>query len=821
MAIKSPFSSSGSSDSSPHSSSKSSSAYASDHAPGKKSFPQDRSKPVLPVSSGWVQGVAIVMLLGFAVLGVLAYRTYSDSIPIPQQVVSEDHQVVYTHDDVVQGQQIFLGRGLMQYGSVLGHGAYLGEDYTADYLHRATEFAKKYYQEHPRKDKKGFLIPAEKLVADEFRTNRYDKDSGTLVLTPLQVQAFHHIVQHYKDYFMVDSTQYGLPPKFIKDPEQVRQLTAFFSWTAWGAAAERPGKGYSYTNNWPQEDNVHNSPTANVVVWSVLSLIALIGGTGLLFTIYGRWSQKIGWHTNKSMLLSYKEPGTVALTKSQRAVAWFIATIGLLFLAQTFLGGLIEHYRAEIQDFYGIPIAKILPFNLARTWHQQLALFWVAASFLAAGLFITSFIARKEPKRQHVLVYVLYGAVAFVVFGSLLNELLSIHGLLPITEWFSQQWEYLDLPRFFQVLLTAGMFIWMFIIYRAMRGTLSKEHKTNMPWLFFFSGLTIPGFYAAGMLAKNSTAYPVADYWRFWVVHLWVEDFLELFTTIMIAYIFVLLGVIRERIALGIIFLDVILYSAGGVIGTMHHLYFSGTPAEHMALGAFFSAGEVIPLTLLTVEAWAFMQIGSDEQGHKKGRFPHRWAVMFFMAVGFWNFVGAGIFGFLINLPIVSYYEIGTGLTANHGHGAMMGVYGMLGLGLCTFCLRYILPPKYWSEKIMKLSFWCTNIGLVWMVFVSLLPVGVLQLYHSVKDGYWRARSLEELNSTLNSLLEWFRLPGDVIFIFGAACFCFMAVRGLIHYRQTPTTDRFEEDPLYEEITHPVDEEDTVSITDNTSVLKK
>ena len=92
-----------------------------------------------------------------------------------------------------------------------------------------------------------------------------------------------------------------------------------------------------------------------------------------------------------------------------------------------------------------------------------------------------------------------------------------------------------------------------------------------------------------------------------------MDDFLELFTTIMVAYIFVLLGVVHERLALGVIYLDMVLYSAGGVIGTMHHVYFSGEPSVHMALGACFSAAEVIPLTFLTLEAWSFLQLGAEQ----------------------------------------------------------------------------------------------------------------------------------------------------------------------------------------------------------------
>jgi nitric oxide reductase subunit B len=315
-----------------------------------------------------------------------------------------------------------------------------------------------------------------------------------------------------------------------------------------------------------------------------------------------------------------------------------------------------------------------------------------------------------------------------------------------------------------------------------------------MPWLFFFAATAIPAFYAVGLLSRRDTHFSVADYWRFWVVHLWVEDFLELFTTVMVAYLFVIMGVVRERVGIGIIYLDVILYSLGGIVGTMHHLYFSGTPVAHMALGAFFSAAEVLPLTFLTVEAWAFLGLG-----FKKGRggFPHRWAVMFLVAVGFWNFLGAGIFGFLINLPIVSYYEIGTALTANHGHASMMGVYGMLSVGLGLFCLRYLIPPDRWPDRLASISVWSLNIGLAWMVFATLFPLGVLQLFQAVNSGYFEARTLGYVAAPRNTILEWMRLPGDVVFIVGGVLpflwICWLAVR----YRAGKVTDRHDEDALF------------------------
>ena len=746
------------------------------------------------IGKGWVQGVGLVMIFGFFVMGILAYRTYTASMPLPAKVVTQSGQVIFTGDEITKGQEIFQARGLQEYGSIVGHGAYLGPDYTADYLRRATDDVAEQYRASGMAD-------THDAVVKEFRTNRYNADTGTLTFTDRQAAAFETITKHYADFFGEDSTKYGLRPKLITDPTEIHDLTAFFAWTAWASAAERPGHDYSYTNNWPAESRVDNGPTAQLVVWSALSLIMLLGGTGVMFTVYGRWSQKIGWHSAEAPMISFRQPGEVVLTKSQRSTIWFFAIVSALFLAQALLGAAAQHYRAEVTDFFGFDLAEILPYNLARTWHLQLALFWTAAAFLAGGIFLTPFIARREPKRQHWLAYGLLGAVVLVVVGSLITEALSIYGMVPAGSLFSQQWEYLDLPRVWQALLIIGMFLWIAIIWRGMRGRLKNESKSNMPWVFFFSGLAIPAFYAVGLLAGSDTHLSVADFWRFWVVHLWVEDFLELFTTVMVAYIFVMLGVVSQRIALGVIFLDVILYSAGGVIGTMHHLYFSGTPVEHMALGAFFSAAEVIPLTFLTVEAWAFLQLGSRQVSGDAKPFPHRWAVMLLVAVGFWNFVGAGIFGFLINLPIVSYYQIGTALTANHGHAAMMGVYGMLAVGLAMFAFRYVIPEDKWPDKWARTSFWCLNIGLAWMVFASLLPLGVIQLYHSVNDGYFEARSLGYITQPGNAVLEWLRLPGDVIFILGGILpFIWIALLALRNFRFGKTADELPEQPLYTEV---------------------
>jgi nitric oxide reductase subunit B len=754
------------------------------------------------ISKTWIQVVLLVVLFGFFVLGLLAYRTYVAGPPVPSRVVDPSGATLFTGSDISAGQRIFLNNGLMEYGSAFGHGAYLGPDYTADYLRRASNLVRNSF------GGSGSDSAARRTVED-FRTNRYGGKTNTLVFSRAQALAFRRLVPHYSSFFSDPKTEHGLLPHAITDPRQLRQLTAFFAWTAWAAAADRPGHNYSYTNNWPPEPRVENEPTANVIVWSVLSLIALLGGIGLLFAAFGRWGGLLGWHGREQATLSFRAPGDVALTPAQQATVWFFFVMAALFLIQTFVGAASQHYRADIDSFFGFDLARWFPYNLMRTWHVQLAIFWVATSFVAAGIFLAPMIARREPRHQDKLAFGLLGALAVVVFGTLIGSYLALHGTT--SNWLGLQGlEYLDLARFWQILLTVGLVAWVYMLWRVLRGRLAREHPGNMPWLFFLAACAIPAFYAVGLIARTGDNFTTVEFWRFWVVHLWVEDFLELFTTVMVAYMFVLLGVVRERVALTVVFLDILLYSVGGVIGTMHHLYFSGEPAEHMALGAFFSAAEVIPLTFLTVEAWSFLQLGAAQESRSQAPFPHRWAVMFLVAVGFWNFLGAGIFGFLINLPIVSYYEIGTALTANHGHAAMMGVYGMLALGLAMFCLRYLIPAEKWPERWAKICFWSTNLGLAWMCFATLFPLGLLQLYKSVDEGYFDARELKFLTNDTNALIEWLRLPGDIVFIVGGALSAlYIAYLGIRHTVKHVTLD--EPDNLFTEVHEP---EGVASATD-------
>ncbi len=237
----------------------------------------------------------------------------------------------------------------------------------------------------------------------------------------------------------------------------------------------------------------------------------------------------------------------------------------------------------------------------------------------------------------------------------------------------------------------------------------------------------------------------------------------------MVAVMFYDLGMVTAKTAKRVIYLDALLFLGAGVIGTGHHWYWIGQTTFSMALSSVFSAMEVVPLILLTLDASAFMRLTRGVQGLAGGKdyLPHRWTFYFLISVGVWNFVGAGVFGFLINTPIVSYYEVGTTLTPNHGHAAFMGVFGMLAMAFVVFALRQVSDEAHWKriEKWVRLSYWGMNIGLGGMVVLSIFPVGVLQLSDVLRNGYWHARSAAFMDRPVVSALEYLRLPADLAFI--------------------------------------------------------
>jgi nitric oxide reductase subunit B len=336
--------------------------------------------------------------------------------------------------------------------------------------------------------------------------------------------------------------------------------------------------------------------------------------------------------------------------------------------------------------------------------------------------------------------------------------------------WFGHQgYEYVDLGRFWQIFLLVGLFLWLALMVRPLLPVLKKKTgERNLIIMFLISCTAIATFYAAGLMWGRQTNLAIAEYWRWWVVHLWVEGFFEVFATVVIAFLFVRLGLLKTKTATLNVIFSTIIFMSGGILGTFHHLYFAGTPTAVMALGATFSALEIVPLVLIGYEAYHNYKLSKSTQWIK----DYKWPIYFMIAVAFWNFLGAGVFGFIINPPIALYYVQGLNTTPLHGHTALFGVYGMLGIGLMLFVLRSLYRHEIWNEKAMKFIFWSTNIGLLAMALLSLLPVGIWQAIESIEHGMWYARSAELMQQPAMVTLKWLRAIGDTIFGFGVLALC-------------------------------------------------
>jgi nitric oxide reductase subunit B len=703
----------------------------------------------MDLSHRWRYGVVLVALTGLGVLFWIAIHTYTGDVgtPIPAQVVDVNGRIVFTGADIIAGQQVFQKHALMENGTIWGHGAYLGPDFSAAYLHQLA------------------LDTTDPATLSE---NRYDSKTGTLRFTAPEAASYGRQIDDWKTYFAGSTASHGLSAKTLTDPEELRELVAFFAWTAWGAAARMPGRSYTYTQNFPYEPLLHNGPSGEAVLWSALSLITLLGGTGAVLLAFGRFDL-LGWKSRDTHVHPQLLPGRT--TSSQRATVKFFVVVALLLLVQVLVGGGLAHFRAQPGSFYGFDLATYLPSNLLRTWHLQSALFWIVTAYVGGGLFLADSLGKCAPRGQVRGINILWAALLLVVGGSMIGELVGMKQWAGrLWFWFGNQgWEYLDLGRAWQALLVLGLAFWVVLLARAVGPARYDPERREIATLFLISAATIPLFYLPAFFFGSATRFTVVDTWRFWIVHLWVEAFLELFVTVMVATLFFELGLVTRQTAARVIYLDALLFLGSGIIGTGHHWYFTGQTTASMALSSMFSAMEVVPLILLTLDATHFVRLadGQCDVCGKSIKLPHKWTFYFLIAVGVWNFVGAGIFGFLINLPVVSYYEIGTNLTTNHAHAAFMGVFGMLAVALLVFALRQVSSEAHWDsmQRYLRLSFWGLNLGLGGMVVLNLFPSGVLQLLDVTRHGYWHARSAEFSNQPLIVALEWARMPADLVFI--------------------------------------------------------
>jgi nitric oxide reductase subunit B len=727
-----------------------------------------------------------ILAATFTLLGYFGAEVYRAAPPIPDRVVSANGDTLMTEKSILDGQTAWQSVGGMQLGSIWGHGAYQAPDWTADWLHRELENwleigAREEYGEgwHSLSAQQQNALQYE--LKTEYRANTYDSSRGTAEVSERRAKAIKQTADYYHNLFGADpllqSTRenYAMKENTLPDPERRERLTEFFFWTAWAAATERPDSNVTYTNNWPHEPLIDNRPSGENIVWSLISVVLLIAGVGGLI-----WAWAFLRKEDKEPEAPLKDPlAAVRLTPSQKALGKYLLLVVGLFTFQVMVGGFTAHYTVEGQSFYGINTSEWLPYSLMRTWHIQSAMFWIATGFLAAGLFLAPIInGGKDPKFQKLGVDILFWALVAVVVGSFIGNFLAINQIMPANLSFMlghQGYEYVDLGRLWQIGKFLGIVFWLLLMLRGIVPALRQPGDKNLLALLTASVVAIGLFYGAGFFYGERTHISIMEYWRWWIVHLWVEGFFEVFATAALAFIFCSMGLVSRTVATSASLASASLFMLGGVPGTFHHLYFAGTTTPVMAVGATFSALEVVPLVVLGYEAW--------ENWRLKSRAPWmeniRWPLTFFVAVAFWNMLGAGVLGFMINPPIALYYIQGLNTTPTHAHAALFGVYGFLALGFALMILRYIRPRIVFDERLMKVGFWWLNIGLVMMLFTSLLPVGFIQFIASASEGLWYARSEAFMQSDILQTLRWVRTIGDVVFIVGALAVTWQVVKGV------------------------------------------
>ena len=704
----------------------------------------------------------LVLLASFGVLGVGGRQIALNAPPIPVAIHGPAGQVLLGPGQILEGQKSYLGHGGQHIGTVWGHGAYLAPDWTAKALHRWAELTLAAARAEGLSD-----AEARARTIALFQGNAYDPATGALELGAAQAAAYARTRQELAHTVVDGDQDASIPAHWIPTLAEGERVADFFLWTAWTAAARRPGLDHSYTQNWPQESLVGNQITPLSHLWSILSIVLLILGVGLMV-----------WFQASREEEPFPDPRPMLpapATPSQRWAALYFAVAMALFMVQILMGVLTVHFGIEANAIYGVDLSRILPYAATRTWHLQLAVFWIATCWLATGLYLGPKLAGREPKGQVLGVAGLLLALVVVVVGALTGSQQAILGRLSGSFMLGHQgYEYVELGRLWQILLTVGMVGWLVLVVRAIRPALAEEKgRLGLMKLFVLSAVAIPLFYSAGFMYNRETHLAIAEYWRWWVVHLWVEGFFEVFATVAIALLSTRLGLLREKTALRSVNLSMCLFLGSGIIGTFHHLYFTGSPAFVSALGSMFSALEIVPLTIVGFELAMSLKAG------KALGSGYEWPFRYFGAVCFWNLIGAGAFGMLINPPSILYYGQGLNTTPIHSHAALFGVYGFLAIALMLFALRGMTPDRAWNEKLLKFGFWGLNLGLVLMLVFSLIPSGLYQITQSLEHGTWFARSAAVVQSPLMRAFTWMRLPGDVVFGLGALAVTVFTVKAV------------------------------------------
>ena len=392
--------------------------------------------------------------------------------------------------------------------------------------------------------------------------------------------------------------------------------------------------------------------------------------------------------------------------KSQKVAYWFFALSMLLLILQIAYGFIMAFAHLGYDGLH-----EIIPFNAATATHKNLLVVWILSGFMGAAYYIIP----DEAEIDLISV-----PLAKLQFWSL-----AIVGVAAVVGFHFGWWEgrkFLEIPRPLDYLVVVNVLLFLYIIIM----TMYKGNKRTTTSLVLVMGLLFAALlYLPGMIWFDNQT--MDSFFRWWVVHLWVEGVWELIMGGILAFLLIkLTGVDREVIEKWL-YIIVGLTFLSGLLGTGHHYYYIGTPKYWLLIGGIFSALE--PLAFLGMALFAIAMYRKGEKRH-----PNKLALNWTLGTAIMSFVGAGLLGLAHTLPQVNIWTHGTFVTAMHGHMAFWGAYGMLVLGMITFAMPLMTGRKLYTRPGGNYAFWLSNIGMVGMTS-AFAVAGVTQVYLERKVG--------------------------------------------------------------------------------------